>query len=102
MRAVCRGPYNRSMPASSSAHRLPPAITRETAEPPRASISLLRQLSPSQFMRRHWQKEALLVRQAIPRFEGELDREDLFALAMRDDVESRMVQTRGGRWSLTK
>ena len=52
---------------------------------------LLAGLSAQQFMRRHWQKKPLLVRQAIPGFRSELDRRALFALAGRDDVESRLV-----------
>ncbi len=52
-------------------------------------------------MRTHWQKQPWLVRQAIPAFEGPLSRRELFALAMRDDVESRLVQRQGRGWSLT-
>ncbi|TAM46601.1 MAG: cupin domain-containing protein [Burkholderiaceae bacterium] len=66
-------------------------------------LALLGALSPQQFMRRHWQKKPLLVRQAIPGFEALLDRTALFALASSDDVESRLVvhgpkgwQMRGG------
>lgn len=51
-------------------------------------------------MHRYWQKEALLVRRAMPKFEGALDRDDVFTLAMRDDVESRLVQKQRGGWSL--
>ncbi|MEO6973447.1 MAG: cupin domain-containing protein [Rhodoferax sp.] len=54
-------------------------------------LALLGALSPQQFMRRHWQKKPLLVRQAIPGFAGLLDRAELFALAGNDDVESRLV-----------
>jgi len=53
-------------------------------------------------MRRHWQKEALLVRSAMAGFEGFVARDDLFALAMRDDVESRLVRKERGRWSLVR
>lgn len=49
-------------------------------------------------MRRFWQKQALLIRSAMPGFGDMLDRADLFALAMRDDVESRLVRREGGRW----
>ena len=57
--------------------------------------TLLGGLSPAQFMRRHWQKSARLIRQAIPGFAGVLNRRALFALAARDEVESRLV-VRGG------
>jgi 50S ribosomal protein L16 3-hydroxylase len=46
---------------------------------------------PQAFLARHWHKEALLVRQAIPAFSGLFSRAQLFALAGRDDVESRIV-----------
>ncbi|MDA8109573.1 MAG: cupin domain-containing protein [Betaproteobacteria bacterium] len=63
---------------------------------------LLGGMSPRLFMRRHWQKRALLVRAALPGFQGVLDRGALFALAARDDVESRLVERTGGRWRVTQ
>ena len=61
---------------------------------------LLGGLSPAGFLARHWHKEALLVRGAIPGFEGVITRDALFALATRDDVESRMVRFERGRYTL--
>jgi 50S ribosomal protein L16 3-hydroxylase len=55
-------------------------------------------LSPREFLRRHWQKRPLLVRQAFPGFAGVIDKRALAALAARDDVESRIVERRGRRW----
>ena len=43
--------------------------------------ALLGGLTPAQFMRRHWQKKPLLIRQAIPAFQPPVDRAALFALA---------------------
>ena len=63
-------------------------------------LELLGGLSPAAFMRRHWQKKPLLVRQAWPGVQPPLTRAALFALAGRDDVESRLVQQRGDRWQL--
>jgi len=63
-------------------------------------LPLLGGLSPSQFMRRHWQKKPLLVRQALPGVVPPLARAQLFALAADDAVESRLVVQRGGGWSL--
>ena len=68
--------------------------------PDAAARSLLGGLTPAAFLRRHWQKRALLVRDAIPRFGGLLTRTELFRLACRDDVESRLVLRERGRWSL--
>jgi 50S ribosomal protein L16 3-hydroxylase len=58
---------------------------------------LLGGLTQREFLRRHWQKRPLLVRAALPGFEGVLDERSLAALAARDDVESRIVERRGGR-----
>ena len=56
---------------------------------------LLDGLSPQAFMRRHWQRRPLLVRQAWPGVVPPLARPALFALAASDAVESRLVQRVG-------
>jgi 50S ribosomal protein L16 3-hydroxylase len=66
-----------------------------------ADRDLLGGLTPAAFLRRYWQKRALLVRDAIRGFDGLLSRAELFRLACRDDVESRLVLHERGRWSLT-
>ncbi len=63
-------------------------------------IALLGGLSAAAFMRRHWQKRPLFVRAAWPDALREVDRSRLFALAARDDVESRLVVRAGARWSV--
>jgi 50S ribosomal protein L16 3-hydroxylase len=57
---------------------------------------LLGGLTPSAFLRRHWQKRPRLVRGALPDLAVHLSRRQLFGLACRDDVESRLVLERGG------
>jgi 50S ribosomal protein L16 3-hydroxylase len=57
-------------------------------------------LSAATFLRRHWHKNPLLVRAALPGFTGPFRKRDLFALARRDDVESRVVVREGRRWTL--
>jgi 50S ribosomal protein L16 3-hydroxylase len=52
---------------------------------------LLGGLSPAAFLRTHWQKRPLLVRQAIPGFRGIVSRDAFLALAARDDARSRLV-----------
>lgn len=61
---------------------------------------LLGGLSPAAFLARHWQKEALRVTGALPGFRGPLDARALRTLAMRDDVESRLVVREGAAWTL--
>lgn len=63
-------------------------------------LSLLGGMTPAQFMRRHWQKKPLLVRQAIAQFSPPVLRAELFALASQEGVESRLVQLAKGAWKL--
>lgn len=65
-------------------------------------LPLLGGLSAAQFMKRHWQKKPLLVRNAIPGFQPLLQRKELFALAARDEVESRLVAREGKAWRLQR
>jgi 50S ribosomal protein L16 3-hydroxylase len=62
---------------------------------------LLGELSPRQFMARHWQRKPLLVRGAMRGLVPPVTRPELFALAARDDVESRLVRLeRRRQWTL--
>lgn len=67
----------------------------DTAKP----LTLLGNLSPQVFMKRHWQKKPLLIRQAIPGFTPLLSRAKLFALAKQDGVESRLMIREASRAS---
>ena len=57
-------------------------------------------LSPQVFMRRHWQKQPLLIRQAFPGIVPPVNRSELFAMAADEGVESRLVQHKDGEWTL--
>jgi 50S ribosomal protein L16 3-hydroxylase len=63
----------------------------------KASSQLLGGLTQREFLRRYWQKRPLLVRGAVPGFAGVITARQLSGLAMRDDVESRVVERRGRR-----
>lgn len=63
-------------------------------------FELLGGLSPQQFLRDYWHKKPLLIRQATPHFQPLLTREELYALASRDDVESRLISHFDGQWEL--
>jgi 50S ribosomal protein L16 3-hydroxylase len=65
-----------------------------------APLPLLGGLSPEQFMRRHWQKKPLLVRQALPGITPPAARSELARLAASDAVESRLVTAFEGRWAM--
>ncbi|TSE21500.1 50S ribosomal protein L16 3-hydroxylase [Tepidimonas alkaliphilus] len=74
------------MKSSSTASLAPCGLDLEAPTP------LLGGLSPAAFMQTHWQRQPLLIRQAIPGFAPLLSREALFELATRDDVESRIIE----------
>jgi len=65
-------------------------------------LALLGGLTARQFMKRHWQKKPLLVRGALPGFGPLLERGELFALAARDEVESRLVVQAAGDWQFRR
>jgi 50S ribosomal protein L16 3-hydroxylase len=69
---------------------------------PNLPLQLLGGLTPRQFLDQYWQKKPLLVRQAVPGYTGLLTRDEMFAAACRDDVESRLVLREGGDWDLRK
>lgn len=64
-------------------------------------LALLGGQSPVQFMRRHWHKKPLLVRQALPGVQPPVARAELFELASKEDVESRLVARVRGAWKLS-
>ena len=63
---------------------------------------LLAGLSPQRFMQRHWQKKPLLVRSAVADPQPLLERRQLFELAGRDEVESRLIVREGKRWTMRR
>jgi 50S ribosomal protein L16 3-hydroxylase len=62
--------------------------------------TLLGGLSPARFLRDYWHKRPLLVRNAVPGFTGWLSLAGMQHLALRDDVESRLIQGSGTHWQL--
>ena len=82
------------------AHRSGVTTARQCGVDLHAPTRLLAGLTPAQFMRRHWQRRPLLVPGAWPEVVAPLSRAQLFALAARDDVESRLVCRAGERWTV--
>ncbi len=67
----------------------------------RAMITtLLGGLSPRQFLEEYWQRKPLLVRQALPGFNGVVSRDEVFDLACDPDVESRWVRHDSDTWEV--
>lgn len=64
------------------------------------ALALLGGLTPSQFMKRYWQKKPLLVRNAIPGFVPCVGRADLVALAGKEGVESRLIVDSPKGWKM--
>lgn len=67
---------------------------------PDVPTPLLANLTPSQFMRRYWQKKPLLIRGAIADIAPPLSRNELFDLATSDEAESRLITHARGAWRL--
>ena len=63
-------------------------------------LQLLGGLSAQAFMRRHWQKKPLLVRQALPGVAPPISRAELFRLALSTGIEARVVQQGPQGWTL--
>ena len=63
-------------------------------------MQLLGGLTARQFLSQFWQKKPLLVRNAISDFKGVVQAHELFALAERPDVESRIVRRDRGTWKV--
>lgn len=57
-------------------------------------------LTPEVFLRDYWQKQPLLIRDALPGFKGLLTRDALISLAYSEEAQSRLVVQRNGRWQL--
>lgn len=68
----------------------------DTSQP----LALLAGLSPDQFMKRHWHKKPLLIRQGLPDFQPLLDRKSLLDMAAQEGVESRLVVRKPQGWTL--
>jgi 50S ribosomal protein L16 3-hydroxylase len=72
------------------------------ASPTSSPTPLLGGLTPAAFMRRHWQKRPLLIRAAVSDPPPVANRAELFALAAREDVESRLIVHGREGWTLRK
>ncbi|MCC8404752.1 cupin domain-containing protein [Paraburkholderia sp. MMS20-SJTN17] len=93
------------LPADAASARNSSSAAKPARQPvvrpsPDIPTALLGNLSPSQFMRRYWQKKPLLIRQAVPGIEAPMSRDELFELADQDDVEARLITHFRNKWQL--
>ncbi|MEI6192541.1 MAG: cupin domain-containing protein [Nitrosomonadaceae bacterium] len=62
--------------------------------------NILGGLSYRTFLRDYWQKKPLLVRNALPNFQGPLTRDALINLACTEDAQSRLIIKENKKWQL--
>ncbi|HUH60403.1 MAG TPA: cupin domain-containing protein [Candidimonas sp.] len=63
-------------------------------------LALLGGLTPQAFMAHYWQREPLLIRQAIPGFVPSLSISDIKKLVKREEVESRLIWQDDNGWNM--
>jgi len=64
------------------------------------NLTLLGGLSVKDFLRDYWQKKPLLIRQAIPGFNGLLNPQQLINLGCTPEAQTRLVAQKRGKWHL--
>jgi 50S ribosomal protein L16 3-hydroxylase len=68
--------------------------------PSNQPLQLLGNITPTEFMAKYWQKKPLLIRGAIAGFKPFLSRDELFAMAEQEDVESRLIMENQSSWHM--
>ena len=63
-------------------------------------LQLLNNLTPSQFLAEYWQKKPLLIKGAIPNFNGLLTPNELAGLACEEEVQARIIALKKNKWSV--
>ncbi|MDO8351669.1 MAG: cupin domain-containing protein [Gallionella sp.] len=64
------------------------------------TLTLLGNLSVNEFLRDYWQKKPLLIRGAVPHFNGLLSPQQLIELACTEDAQARLVTQLRGQFDL--
>lgn len=75
-------------------------MTTALTAAPAAPLRRLGTWRVEEFLARHWQRQAVCIRQAIAGFSNPVSRARLFDLARSADVESRLVSAFAGRWKV--
>lgn len=59
------------------------------------------ELTPELFLKDYWQQKPLLIKQALPNFQGSVDANELAGLAMEQQIESRIIsQDQESSWQV--
>lgn len=61
-------------------------------------LPILGGMTANEFLKNYWHKKPLLIKNAIPGFNGLLTPEELAGLACEDEVQSRIVEEIKGKW----
>ena len=69
---------------------------------PDCPLALLGGLTPSQFMKRYWQRKPLLVRQAFTHFKPPVSGAALKKMSRQDHIESRLVWREKDQWHMKR
>ncbi|MCZ6828208.1 MAG: hypothetical protein O7F73_01220 [Gammaproteobacteria bacterium] len=62
----------------------------------------LQNFDRQQFLNQYWQREPLLIKNALPGFENPLSADELAGLALEQEVESRIVLQSASAWELVQ
>jgi 50S ribosomal protein L16 3-hydroxylase len=63
-------------------------------------LKLLGGITVNEFLRDYWQKKPLLIRQAVPGFEGLLNPQQLIELSCMEDAQARLIKNTQEKWTL--
>ena len=63
-------------------------------------LTLLGGMTVKEFLRDYWQKKPLLIRQAIPGFNGLLNPQQLVDMACSEDAQARLITQKRKQWQL--
>ncbi|HSI25360.1 MAG TPA: cupin domain-containing protein, partial [Methylotenera sp.] len=64
------------------------------------ALTLLGGITATRFLAEYWQKKPLLIKQAIPDFNGLLNPNELAGLACEHEVLARIISHKKGKWTL--
>ncbi len=61
---------------------------------------ILGKISVGVFLKKYWQKQPLLIRDAIKNFKSPITEKDLFRIAQNENAISRLIEFKRGIWQV--